>query len=252
MKNEITFLVVSCDKYSDLWKPFFHCFFKYWPDCPYKIHLVTNKLQFQDTRVTSINIGDDQAYSTNLFNILDQIKTDWLIFWYDDAFISSKVDTDYFLKIVNLAQSKDVGSLKISVDYPWVYSKNSEEIIAPIPMGVKYRSALGMSLYQKSIFREMLVPGKSAWELDKMQCSSSIKDSFYALTVNSLSKPPIEIQHMVVKGKWEFSAPNFLLKEGLEEYTSSRKRQSLIEYFYSNLYQLRLMVYKKLGLNWYD
>ena len=43
IKNKFAILIVSCDKYSDLWDPFFKLFFKFWPDCPFNIYLLSIK-----------------------------------------------------------------------------------------------------------------------------------------------------------------------------------------------------------------
>ena len=34
-------VVCSCDKYSDLWDPYFELFKKFWADCPYPVFLNT-------------------------------------------------------------------------------------------------------------------------------------------------------------------------------------------------------------------
>ena len=44
VKNDkLAILVLSCDGYTDLWRPFFENFKKKWGDCPYDIYLLTNK-----------------------------------------------------------------------------------------------------------------------------------------------------------------------------------------------------------------
>jgi hypothetical protein len=71
---DISVLVVSCDAYQDLWKPFFSCFFKFWPDCPFPVYLGANFKKYEDDRVQTILIGQDLDYSTNLLMMLKQIK----------------------------------------------------------------------------------------------------------------------------------------------------------------------------------
>ena len=43
MTSDSAILILSCDKFSDLWKPFFDLFWKYWPDCPYNVYLKVMK-----------------------------------------------------------------------------------------------------------------------------------------------------------------------------------------------------------------
>ena len=135
MNNEVSFIIVSCDKYKDLWPPFFACFFKYWPDCPYKIFLVSNFEEFEDERVISIRLGEDKKYSDNMLSMLDLIPTEWFIFWYEDIFLNKEVNTSRVKEFISKAQEKNVGSFKISSDYPLIY-EDLEGGIGKIPIGV--------------------------------------------------------------------------------------------------------------------
>ena len=40
--SDTAILVASCDRYSDLWGPFFGVLAKRWPDCPLPIYLGMN------------------------------------------------------------------------------------------------------------------------------------------------------------------------------------------------------------------
>ncbi len=250
--NDISFLVVSCDAYSDLWHPFFSCFFKYWPDCPFPIYLASNNSTYPDERVNMINIGPDKDYSSNLISILDKIDTPWIFLWFEDAFLSKKVDNIYIKDLIKDAITNDVGSFKLSSDFPWVYAKDRNKKIGPIPKGVKYRGAIGMSLYKKELLYKLISPGESAWQLDKSNRSNELNEKFYALTTDSLKKPPFSFQHGVVKGKWLYSTPAFLKKEGLSNYIPNRTKESPWSYLYSKIYLFRLDIYRILGKYWYD
>ena len=50
--KNLTILVTSCDKYSDLWIPFIKLFRKFWSDCPYKLVLISESIickEFDET-----------------------------------------------------------------------------------------------------------------------------------------------------------------------------------------------------------
>lgn len=228
----IAFLIVSCDKYSDLWKPMFHTLFKYWPDCPYKIYLASNTKIFNHPKVSNISFGEDKDYSTNLISILAQVEEERLIYWFDDVLLTKKVDTNFVQNIINEAVTSDLDHLKLSVDSPLYYG-NRSEIFGPIKKGVKYRSAIGMALYKKSKLIEMIVPGESAWQLDKSTRADDLDINFYSLNSRLRHRNrPFNFINSVIKGKWIFGVKNFFKQEGLEVYYKNRKRLPLIDYLY--------------------
>jgi hypothetical protein len=250
--RDISFIVVSCDPYKDLWTPFFTCFFKYWPDCPLDIYLATNNEVFDDRRVKMINIGPDQDYSTNLISILSKIHTEWVIIWFEDAFISKTVNTAYVLLLIKQAIDSGASYLKLSADAPWVYTNDSTTLVAPVPKNVKYRAAFGMALYKKELLSRLLVPGESAWDLDKSPKSNKLDDYFFALTTNGLKNPPFHFQHAVVKRKWTYSTPAFLRSEGLGRFIPNRELQSFKEHIYVKIFLFRLRLFRLFRLYWYD
>ena len=60
--EDIAFVVSSCDKYYFLWDPFFKTLEKYWPDCPFQLYLITNSLDYQNEKVKTLNIGEDNLF----------------------------------------------------------------------------------------------------------------------------------------------------------------------------------------------
>lgn len=70
IKNKFAILIVSCDKYSDLWNPFFKSFFRFWPDCPFDIYLLSNYKSIDMPQVNSLLIDEDISWSDNLYKCL--------------------------------------------------------------------------------------------------------------------------------------------------------------------------------------
>jgi len=249
--NAVAFMVVSCDKYSDLWDPFFHCLRKYWPDCPYSVYLLTNHKSYDAPGVTVVNIGDDQSYSDNLRAGMSQISEPWVILWLEDVFISERVDTRRFKAIIQEAQSIPVGYLKISPDLPISYDDRQGQEIGPIPKGVRYRSAIGLSLYHVETLDKLLLPNASAWDLDTCTMSNSIDEAFYALTSTAARRPPIAWTHGVIKGRWYWSAIPFLKEEGFGDILKGRDRLGIKAYLYVKIFKLHNFVFRTLKKHWY-
>ena len=169
--------------------------------------------------------------------------------WFEDALIYSKVDNSLIKKLISDAKENNAGYLKFTVDLPIFYSKCSEDI-GELPRGVKYRSGIGLALYQKDTLLKLLEPGLSAWELDKSTVSDSLIEPFMALSQNFIWNPPFKVLNGVIKRKWTYSTPKFLKNEGLGELVSNRPVQKFEETFYTRLYLLRSKIYMILRIYW--
>lgn len=251
MKNNVAFLIVSCDHYSDLWNPFFKTFYKYWDDCPYQVYLASNYKKFDDNKIKNISYGEDQPFSTNLINILNCVEEDYIILWFEDAFLTKKVNNNFVLNLIGDAISLDIDHLKLTVDSPLYYG-NKNEIFGPIPKGVKYRSAIGMALYKRSTLDKLLIPGESAWELDKSSRADDLDLEFNALNSKLRFDRPFSVINSVIKGRWIFDGPKFLIKEGLVDSIPNRKIQPLFDFIYIKLFLLHVELYFIFRKYWYN
>lgn len=249
--NSIAFVIVSCDRYADLWDPFFYFFKRNWPDCPYKVYLITNNMDFKIDDVEIIKVGEDRSYSDNLSVALSYIREPWAILWLEDVFISEKVDTTRIEKMIKEAQSIPVGYLKISSDLPLSYTRGSSNGIGPLPKGVRYRSAVGLSLYQVETLRKLLIPNASAWDLDTSNISDGLSEPFYALTDISARNPPVKFVNAVIKGQWNWPAIPLLKKEGFDHIIAGRKRLSIAAYFYTRAFLLHNLMLRLARKDWY-
>jgi hypothetical protein len=252
--NNTALLVVSCDAYKDLWRPFFHCLFKYWPDCPYPIFLGSNESDYSDSRIKSILVGPDKDYSSNLLATLTHIDYPWVILWIEDFLLSAPVENARLSKMMTDAQTRGAGYLKLIASFPYAYPKNRTEEIGIIPKGIKYRVNIGVTLFKKEVLVSLLRSGESAWEIEYKGASRSknIPEDFYCLNANIKSNPPISYINAVARGKWMRNAIPFLKREGFGDCIPNRKLQSLRSYIYYRLYLIRLEVYRILGLYWYE
>ena len=251
MKNKVAFLVVSCDHYSDLWHPFFKTFHKYWNDCPYQLYLASNFNQYDDKKVKNISYGEDQPFSTNLINILKKIEENHVILWFEDTFLAKKVNNEFVFNLVEKAIKLDLDHLKLHIDSPLYYGKKTE-LFGPIPKGVKYRSAIGMALYKKTTLDKILVPGESAWELDKTTRIDELDLEFYSLNSKLRFNKPFTVINSVIKGKWIYSGLKFLKNEGLEDVIKNRERQPITDHLYIKLFLLRVEIFFLLKKYWYN
>jgi hypothetical protein len=230
-------LVVSCDHYADLWAPFFQCFFKYWPDCPYPIYLGSGTRRFEDSRVTTLTIGEDVSYSDNLTRMLDQIEEDYVIFWVEDRMISGRVNGKQVAALVAAAIENRAAYLKLLPEHPLAYGTRGADW-GSVAKGTAYRVSMTVALWHKVTLRAILRSGESAWDIERRgTCrSNEFTEPFLALSPRLRCAPPIPHVHVIVKGRLIRTAQSFLKREQLTDLLAHRQIESWRSTLYIWLY----------------
>lgn len=246
--KDIAFVIVSCDRYSDLWEPFFYFFEKYWPDCPYKVYLISNHKAVDRDWVTTIKVGDDRSYSDNLRQAIDMLDQEWVILWLEDVFFRAPVDTARFTRIIDEARSIPVGYLKLSPQLPLSYEPKGA--IGPLPKGIRYRSGIGVSLYRVETLKKLLIPGASAWDLDTSTLSNDLDEPFYALTSREARKPLMDWEHGVIKGQWCWPAIALLKRHGFEHVLAGRQKLDARSVIYAKLFLAHNWLFRTFKKHW--
>lgn len=250
--NNISFVVVSCDKYNDLWDLFFNSYEKYWGDLNFNTYLITNFYKYNNTNVTTINIGKDLSFTENILNGIAHIEDEWVILWLEDCIPCGKIESSIFFSIIQEAiKTVNLGYLKLSNDLPLSYCKSIDENFGLIPKGVRYRSAIGMSLYRKDVLQKLLKRGENAWQADKSTVSDTLDEGFYALSSKFFHKPLMPYINSVIKGYWNIEAFYFLRKQGFGNLLKSRKIQKLSGYIYLILFRIWSLFLITLKLYWF-
>jgi len=78
--KDVAILVSSFDGFSDLWSPFFMLFWRYWPDCPYPVYLISNNKIYENPRITTIMVGEDRHWSGNFITALYRVPHSVIIY----------------------------------------------------------------------------------------------------------------------------------------------------------------------------
>ena len=249
---DVALLVVSCDAYQDLWHPFFHCFFKHWPDCPFPIYLGSNATTYQDPRVRSILVGPDVDYTSNLIAMLNHIPQQWVFYWIEDWVLSAPVDTARLVNWIQMAQSQHAAYLRPIAIHPLAFTRDKTQEIGEIPKGARYRISMNIAVWNKPVFLRLLLPGETAWDIERKgsRRSDALDEEFFCPTIHTRNNPPVSFTHLVVKGRLRREACGFLKKEGLYSYLSQRPVEPLRSCWYSKIYFFVADTYSLLKWQW--
>jgi hypothetical protein len=221
--DKIDILVVSCDKYSDLWLPFFKLFWKFWPDCPFDVYLLSNKISVNIPRVQSLLVGQDISWSDNLHKALSQLKKDYIFLFLDDLFLYDTVKTSEVLKIFDWAIKSNINYLRMNPSPK--PDKPCNELVGYVSKGTIYRTSTVLSLWRKNVLLDLLIPGESAWDFEINGSIRSDKyDRFY-----STWKSYFPVINGVIRGKWRRSMVKKLKYLGIEVNLNKREVMNISE-----------------------
>lgn len=217
-------LVISCDKYSDIWAPFFHCFRRFWPECPYPTYLLTNHLTPDFQGVAVIQIGTDLSWSENVLNALKSLDEDYVLMFIDDLLLNRKVDLRRLEQIVQW----------VAIERPpYVQLVQSEvpdspynDLVGRVLPGTLYRTSTVLSLWKKETLQALLKPGESAWDFELI--GSARSDSFGDFFRSWADI--FQVTNCIIKGKWFPPSLNTIRKLGVPLDLSVRKVMTFQEH----------------------
>ena len=237
LKNRLAVLVVSCDNYSDLWKPFFSLFWLFWSDCPFDVYLLSNNTNPAIPQVKSLLVGDDISWSNSLQKGLSLLKEDYVLLFLDDLFLLEPVKTKEVLEVFSWAVESDINYVRMNPmrNKP---DESLDESIGILSKGAIYRTSTVVSVWKKNVLLDLLKDGESAWDFEVYGSIRSDKyDRFYASW-----KDYFTITNAVIKGKWQKSAVRELKSLSVEIDLTSRKIMTFSETIIQYLRILRSWV----------
>jgi hypothetical protein len=198
INKNIAFLVLSCDKYSDLWNPFAQLFERYWPDCPFDKYFASNQIPFDKYGFQPILMGEDKTWSSGLIFVSNQLKGkyDYVLITLEDLFLLENVNNEFICESINAFMNLDGNYLKLYS--PTSPHNKTNKYFGEIAQNVPYRHNCVYSVWKIDILLNILVPDENAWEFEKIGEKRTAKiNQFYCTNLNFFN-----ISNTVVKGKW--------------------------------------------------
>lgn len=182
--DDCVILVSSCDKYSELWSPFFKLLEENWPELntthkDLKVYLLANKKSYTSPKVQMINIPNEISWSDNMLVALDKIDAKYVILFLDDYWLNSKVDQKRLDEIFATMRKMDAAYVQLYMDaYP-------QKVVTPV-LGIKdvayknkfqkYRASLQLAIWETKAIKQILRSGENPWEFE---LAASIRSSGY-------------------------------------------------------------------------
>ena len=218
MNREVTVLVNSCDRYSDLWEPFARLWRKYWPDCPFETVLVTETDLGQGGFDRTVACGVGLNWCEMLALALGTIATPYVIMLMNDYYLIGPVDTSGVLSRLGQIKQFNAASLRLNPLPPGRIPWRDTDLLE-MPKNVAYCVTCQTSIWNRDFLLGLAKRNKSAWEFERYG-SFEVGDEPRPLLVTPTKEFPfIDAVH---KGYWENFGVKCLADNGIEYDFSKR------------------------------
>lgn len=171
LKDRLSLVVHSCNKFSDLWDAHFYLLNKNWAERNIDTFLVTDKetdRSFPNVKVVSA--GEGAELSERTLTALQHIKTEYILITLDDYFPIYKIDS---IEVEDIVREMD----KHNLDYVRIFKRPaSKEKIAGtrnlyrIDLNRKkdsnYQVNLYVGIWRKSFIEKTIKEPLNAWEYE--------------------------------------------------------------------------------------
>lgn len=226
--NECTILVSSCDKYIDAWEPFFRLLKLQWPNCPYDIVLSTETKTYECDflNVRTLYSLKSLSWSSRLKNVLNQIETEYVLFFLEDFFLLEKVKIEIFEQALQFLKNHENAYLfefpSVDPGYEEATEIKEERTFKRVPKYEPYRAKVMVSLWRKKDFQRLLFENENPWQCEKETSIRSIaygkdiyrQDYKYSLPAFYYHINP-QIGFGITGGKWLKNNKPFFESKGI-------------------------------------
>lgn len=193
--NDVSVLVYSCDAYSDVWKPFFVLFFRYW-NCPYDVYITTETCKCQIDNVTTINTNGNK-WTDRIRKAVEQIQTKYIIGMCEDMFFRKPVRQNIINKCIDYMNKDETIAC---FNFEKGYSKTKQGKYPDFGCKIydhDYQKSCQPTLWRKDILLDLLKESQQPWEWETSD--TQIKNDFYVWTG---SKDDLVFEYGYHDNKW--------------------------------------------------
>jgi hypothetical protein len=190
-------VILSCDRYSDLWHPLIRNITTMFVECPFPIYLVSNEKAFIYSGVINIQTGFDKDWSTSFKAALAQIPENQLLILLDDMPFYAKPN---FVKInayFDILEEYRLGILHLRPMPPQRYWHRVHESWFEYGTNDSYTANV-YGMWNKGILESVLKEGESPWDFEVYgsQRLNKIAKS------GAITQEALSYSNLVIKGFW--------------------------------------------------
>lgn len=172
MSSNITVLISTCEKFSDLWEAHVQLLNQNWPDRNAVTYLVTDKptdKKFEN--VTVFAAGEGTEITERLKAVMPLINTEYILFTLDDYFLTEKISTKKIEQDILDMQKHNIDYLRLFImTKKSLKNRKAKEVEKDIFIMDNYAGDYIVSLYagiwRKDFMEKTLKEKMNAWQYE--------------------------------------------------------------------------------------
>jgi hypothetical protein len=200
--SSIAILVSSCDAFFDAWRPFAFFFRKHWPDCPFPVFLILNRLQLRSDFIRPINVGPDRDWAANMLIALPRITQPYILYFQEDYFLTAPIHRDQLASDISYAFESGAASFcfygRSQLEPDFVPLNDRFGIVPP---GSDGRTRLQVTLWKKDLLASIIRSGETAWNME----ARASERTRHLLTLSYMGRDNVPIPYLmsaISRGLW--------------------------------------------------
>ena len=223
--NDLSILVYSCKKNSDMWDIFLRLFRKYWEFCKYELVLVTDSLpdEYKKTNVLHFDreIIFDGQWSEMILNALEVVNKPYVMLWMDDYLLCDYVNNNKIDELIQIAQKYSAANLRL-MESPIIPCEVFDGVknIGCYKPGTAYSISTQVGIWDSKFLNKYIKLNWSAWDFERLG-SLEIKDNKHPFLVTLDYAFPYE--EAVRRGKWMDNGVRLCKRNGIKIDSNKRK-----------------------------
>lgn len=227
LRDRLTLLIHSCDKFSDLWEAHTKLLNQNWADRNIRTMLVSDKIQNRTLAGVDLYFaGEGMELSERTKYALQFIETEYVLITLDDYFPIYKINSAQIERLLDIMDKENLDYIRLFSD-PNSHKKfKNYDKLYEISLDTNYQVNLYQGIWRKAFIEKTIGEKMNAWQYEVSL--TKIAESIGAKCVLSKGKE-FELLDVVRKGKLLNKANRYLKKHDL--YHGSREVISRKEEF---------------------
>lgn len=223
MNNTVSIIVLTCDKYSDLWDDFFTLKEKYWPNCSFDSYLITEEKDYKRSGVTAIRCGRNLEWGERFRIAVESINSRYFILFLDDYYICKGIDDELINDCLAFMEKEKVSYYRMGDTFGSLKRIKHPEYVQQhrmiIPKNQKYGVSTSEAIWERDYLLDKLSNGKvSAWQFELDRCEEASSERGMTGLLIYDDRKPLNVTEVpvVIQGKYYPRAIRYFKTQGYE------------------------------------